>query len=204
MITYLPSDRLIIGYGLDPGLRHGALVRSLFHFSDERKLITLRQVDVCYRWDKLSAMSLTQNSPYEKYQSLGSQVASSLTNDHGVPVAFDWDRSAVYWSKTGVQLVQLAYLVGYMTRAFHTAGHPVIMMQPSEIRKLFGLSAREKKEKVWEAFQQTVKVEHSLNLQLSDAYSDLRDSVILGYCVAQAQKKLDKNAEQPFTASLPG
>lgn len=202
--TYLPTDRLVVGYGFDPGLRHGALVRSVFHFSDERKSVRLREVQVCFRWHRKSKLTLTLDSPYEQYHRLGSQVITAMADDPGCGVAIDWDRAAIYWSKTGVQLVMMAYFLGYITRGWQTLGHPVILMQPNEVRKGFDLKPKASKEEVWSQFTKTVSVGPALSRLLLDSYADTMDAVVLSYFIAKAHKTLEAlNEQQLIQAGLP-
>ena len=115
------------------------------------------------------------------------------------PVAIDWTRFSVHMKSRKLQAVQLAFLLGYLTRGLQTQGYPVVFLSPAQVRKALGTGSADKAQ-VWAAFTEKVHIDMP-NWDILLKNEDLRDSLILSYLISQP---LEPGRDSSTQISLPG
>lgn len=167
--------------GFDPSLRHGSMVLARFAFTDG-VLPRLQSYERLYYWQGSHRLALHEDSSLHQVADLVSDVARVLPSAPGLPVAVDWDPMSVYWTQNRLQVVTLGLLIGYFTRAAHTSGHPVILIQPSAVRQTFSLKPKAPKQDVYKRFK--VQVPPLCRLP-ANSQDDTMDAIILAYLAAK-------------------
>lgn len=196
------GDLLIPSLGFDPGLRHGAVVSSLFLFP-QGVLTQCRLVkyQVCFRWTKASEWAIGERTPLARVRAVCSEIIR-CTPSGPAPLAVDYDPESVRWSSRKMQMMQTAYFVAYLTHGWEVQGHPVFNVTPARIRKTFDLGSRASKEEVWEAFMRKVRVDDLSIFNGRDG--DIADSVVLGYVAATAQRVVSqRDGQAPLVFTKP-
>lgn len=189
--------RYIRSYGLDPSLRHGVLVQSLFGFrSNNRPILT--SVDVVFEWKARHPLALTEDSEPSDIYDLASNMAQSISSP-GVPLAIDFDDRSVYWTRRPGQVLKLYFMLGYFISSVHSYGTPVVLIKPDQVRKSLGVSRRAEKDLVWGAFQGRVELSSLAKIQCSRS-EDIRDAVMLSYVLSCTR---EMNNAHPAQAPLP-
>lgn len=166
--------------GLDPALRHGALVEGLWDFSDQ---VQLKETHIICQWETparkrgpLSADS-TSGEIMEFSNWIVAQLAVHQDRLKNVPIGIDWHPMSVFWGNRKAGL-KLTFFMGYLARALQTLGHPVVFIEPEEVRVAFGHGRGLSKDEVWESIP-----------FFSDAQDpDERDALILAYLVAEGMR----------------
>lgn len=166
--------------GLDPSLRHGALVEGVWDFRDG---VDLKETHVVARWDtprRQRGVLHAESTSTEIMEFSNWLVAQVAQRNHlkGVPIGVDWHPMSVFWGNRKAGL-KLTFFMGYLCRALQTLGCPVVFIEPEEVRVAFGHSRALTKEEVWESIP-----------FFSDATdSDERDALILAYLVAEGLRQ---------------
>lgn len=164
--------------GLDPALRHGALVEGLWDFSDEAHP-RLVNTSIVAQWTTARRQRgfLHANCTSGDIMAFSNWLIAELTKRpdlKNVPVGVDWHPNSVFWGnrKAGIKLT---FWMGYVCRALQTLGNPVVFLEPEEVRVAFGHGRGINKDEVWESIP-----------FFSDATDpDERDALILAYLVAE-------------------
>lgn len=195
-------------FGLDPSLRHGALVFATFEFPQGESVSQYRILvdwDDSFSWDKKSEFAIGMTSPPGAVWALIRQVVRPLRADLSrSPVGVDWTIYSATWKGKKLQTAQQAYQVGYLTRAAHSLGHPVVYITPKAVRDNLALPGKADKTQAWDAFTNQVALPAgpSWDDVTAETTEDQRDALILAYCTALAAYKEDVDAQAP-TAVLP-
>lgn len=164
------EGQLYTASGLDPSLRHGALV-SITMMRDGDNLEIIR-VGLCYSWNPRSALTVTEKTPIDQVDLLGSRVANNIDRTSRL-LAVDYDERAAYWTRRPAQVAKLTYLTGYI---LGRSGLPIVHLSPDDVRDALRVSKKAEKVKVWEEFTR-----QSGYTALTVFTSDVKDAVILAY-----------------------
>lgn len=171
-------------YGFDPAFRHGALVYTNFSIGSRREKDRLTDLKIIYSWGQKNGVS-PKASPTELFR-LAQNIVDPLKSIPVLPIAIDWDPQSVYWRASRIQIVQLGLFLGYLTRAMHDLGFPVVYINPGQVRKAFGSNnARMKKEEIHQWFREFCTYEEYENF-LNQKNTDYLDATILAYLLARS------------------
>lgn len=172
-----------ISIGFDPSLRHGTMVQCKF----ERN--ALEDVTILAEWNARNSSGIDYKSSitssFHFCNDLLKQLPPSYLYAHVPPIAIDWDPQSVYWRAVKLQVVQMAAVLGYLSRGFLERGYPLVFISPREVRNFLGLPLKNcEKSEVHEVFLQRVsKVESYARGFSSKVRVDILDSIILAYIV---------------------
>jgi len=167
--------------GLDPALRHGALVEGVFDFNDKVNLVETHIVASWETKGRTRGVLHAESTSTEIMDFCNWLVAQVAQRPYlqGVPIGVDWHPMSVFWGNRKAGL-KLTFMMGYLCRALQTVGNPVIFIEPEEVRVAFGHSRGLSKDEVWESIP-----------FYSDAVDpDERDALILAYLVAEGMRKV--------------
>ena len=177
--------------GIDPGLRHGAVVYAEWEFLDGIDWC-LREPQLLYSWTKKHSVSIGQKSPPQEVYRLANMINQSIAGNvpKGTPIAIDWSRYSVHYKSRKLQAVQLAFFLGYLARAVQAGGHPVVFFSPHEVRSKMDMGAGDKAA-AWRWFIGQVEP-----IELPTLTEDQQDALILSYVMARSM-------ETPYAAPAP-
>lgn len=173
------KPKIVISYGLDLSLRHGAFVKGKWDLGG--KLHNLRAYRILLQWDKPGG--LNEKSDFPEIRVFCLQVYKELRRlkDAGkLPpgaVAVDWDPTTVFWGRRRAA-VTLGFLAGYMARTLELLGLTVVFISPGELRRKLLQKHKAKKSIIWALFP-------ALRKKAKKEGSDVKDSLVLSYMVAR-------------------
>lgn len=182
---------LIRTFGFDPGLRHGVLLSASWDFSTEP--VTIAHYSVIRQWKKPRRKDkgqegvdwLAEDSVFRNIYQFSNGIVEALIQSpdyYHHPIAVDYTPYSIYWQSRRMQGVTLAFFLGYLTRAFHTLGHPVIFLSPAIVRESSKLPKNAEKADVWkELTTNTISGFHGGDLPTDE---DVRDALILSFLLA--------------------
>jgi hypothetical protein len=132
-----------ITHGFDPGLRHGAIVRSVFAFTPRKHWLLDIQVE--YSWTVKNDRLAAKSSQLEISRFVESQLASKFSKpSQGVGIEFS--ANSVYWRAQKSQVVSLAFMLGYLTSSLFRQGLMVSFITVDQLKKAFSIQPKEKKQ----------------------------------------------------------
>ncbi len=128
-------------YGFDPGLRHGVLL--LAEFDEVSKTA---KVDVCFEWKKKDTHLSLISTPLEI--SVFTNTLISKLTDPALALGIEYDPQNVYMRNHSIQVVIMAFMIGYLSRGAQSRGLPIVYVKPTQLKEYFGISLKEGKEYV--------------------------------------------------------
>lgn len=169
-----------ISYGLDLGIKSGALVRVHLDEAGTRPTVISEWLKGPKMSDGLSntLWFFSQNVIKPFYKDVEG-LAVNMTPGNGVLIGIDWDLSEAFWGNRLAAGLK-AFVGGYLYRAFIDSGFRPLVVSPAAVRQVLGLRSNAKKEVVWKAFD----LLHPG--ALLEGSEHVHDAVILGWAVHQA------------------
>lgn len=178
----------IYTYGIDPGLRHGSVVGTIWKLNDQGNL-GIKRFGELYSWTKKDDVSIGEKSSLEAVKQLAQEIVDSILLEHPpscpLLIAIDWDKTSVHWRGRKIQVVQLALLVGMIMGLLPNNAY-FIGFSPREIRKELGLGKATKEEVI--AFVTDLFSNFTEITYLNDQENDLVDAFILTYILVNSVK----------------
>lgn len=127
--------------GLDPGLRKGALVAASSEVISG--VLHIQDWSVSHQWDDRSLGK--KSTPGELATFVHDRLLSQIKGPV-ISAVIEWDPNSVYWRAQRLQVVVTSFMIGYFTRGVQTMGLPVHYLTPHQLKRLFDISPKEKKE----------------------------------------------------------
>lgn len=172
-----------IGYGLDLGIKSGALVRVTTSSVPGQKL----QTSTISEWETGPKMSdglsntlwFCSEAILKPFYKDIDTLPVNMTPNNGLLIGIDWDLSEAFWGNRLAAGLK-AFVSGYLYRAFIDAGFRPLVVSPAAVRQILYLRSNAKKEVVWKAFD---LLHPGILLEGSE---HVYDATILGWAVHQA------------------
>lgn len=127
--------------GFDPGLRRGALVSAVSQIKGSQLII--EHWNVLYSWD--DRIIGKKSTPAELSEFIHSRILPKVEGPV-ISVTVEWDPNSIYWRAQRLQVVVTSFLIGYFTRGVQSLGIPVHYLMPHQLKRIFAISPKEKKE----------------------------------------------------------
>lgn len=178
--------------GIDPALRHGAMVYSEFQ-SCPLDQIRPRSpqwdvsMQVLFQWVKEDVVALSQKSPPSRvfrlvHHMMKAMDDSAISLKPGrVSVAIDLDMTAGLWGARRQQIAVQSFFIGVLSGALQSQGYTIHYVAPWGIRQFLGLPTRADKLQTQRALRMFCRIPKNMPKSEDDLEGDIWDSVILGY-----------------------
>lgn len=171
-----------ITFGIDPSLRHGAIVA--LAWDDDQFL----EPSLIYLWTKKEAHSVGLKDPVDRISSLARRCQAALQDNKtypcsGAKVFIDWDEWSGFRYSNKMLGIKMGFFAGCLNYAARSISMKPRFCPAKEVRDFFGLSARAEKEEVWKAFTDRYYRDDPNGIQ----NEDVRDALILAFLAGVLQ-----------------
>lgn len=167
--------------GIDPALRHGAVVQCLFWYLERKSRLDAKQVQVIRQWDRGSENSLAEASTLEDILSTVDFVTEPLKHIDPLPVVIDYSFHSIFWGGRKLAVVKTTFLIASIYQRVLSYGHRPLLLTPKSLRVKMGLPGKTSKEETWSAaLNQIVSFDTRLqNWWDNNTTGDVKDALIL-------------------------
>ena len=174
---------MAIIYGIDPSLRHGAVVRTEWD-GDE----LLLSAYLCMVWKKGDGFSVGLEDDISRLMILAETVSGALRStirahdDFHPVVGIDWTPDYSFSRSPKALAKRMGYFMGYLSARINSMAGEVLFITPQELRYSLGLKGNCPKGSVWTAFEDSIVKRTPLVLLHQDNKTrDIHDAITITY-----------------------